>query len=108
MKQTFEVPQESSPILLVRYRVYSYDLDLLDYDYFQIAVNGELQSERCGNDEWNEPSCDRKPWDSGWRTLTLDLSTYRGQVVEISLYNVNGTQPYYNTWTYIDNVSVEY
>ena len=107
IKRTLEVPQEISPTLSLRYRVFSYDLDLPDLDYFQVAINGEPFPERYGNYEWNEPSCDREPWDSGWQTLTLDLSAYRGKEVEVSFHNVNGTQPHYNTWTYVDNVRIE-
>jgi len=94
IKQTVEVPDESGPTLSLRYRVFSYDLDLPEYDYFQVVVNGEPLSERYGNSEWIEPSCDREPWDSGWQTLTLDLSAYRGQEIELSFRNVNGSQPY--------------
>jgi outer membrane protein assembly factor BamD (BamD/ComL family)/tRNA A-37 threonylcarbamoyl transferase component Bud32 len=107
IKQTFQVPQEISPTLSLEYRVFSYDLDFPEYDYFKVAINGEALPQRYGNYEWTEPSCNRKPWDSGWRTLTLDLSAYRGEKIEVSLHNVNGTQPYYNTWTYVDNVRVE-
>ncbi len=106
IKQSFKVPQEISPTLSLRYRVLSYDLDLPDYDYFQVAINGEPLPQRYGNYEWSEASCDREPWDSGWQTLTLDLSVYRGEDIEVSLHNVNGTQPYYNTWTYVDDIRI--
>jgi tetratricopeptide (TPR) repeat protein len=104
MKQTFQVPLEISPTLSLEYRVFSYDLKHPDYDYFQVAVNGEPLPQQYGNHEWIEPSCDREPWDSGWQKLMLDLSAYRGEEIEVSFHNVNGTQPYFNTWTYVDDV----
>jgi hypothetical protein len=106
IKQMVKVPRIISPTLSFRYRVFSYDLDLPEYDYFQIAVNGEPLSERYGNYEWNEPSCDREPWDSGWMMSTLDLSAFRGEE-EMSFHNINGTQPYYNTWTYVDDIRID-
>jgi len=107
ISQSLRVPQGISPTLSLKYRIFSYDLDLPVGDYFQVALNGEPLSQRYGNYEWNEPSCDRAPWDSGWQTLTLDLIAYRGEEIEISLHNVNGTQPYFNTWTYVGNIRVE-
>jgi hypothetical protein len=106
IKQEFKVPEGISSTLSLRYRVFSYDLDLPGFDYFQVAINGERLPERYGNYEWNEPSCDRPPWDSGWRTLIIDLSVYAGKEVEVSFHNVNGTQPFYNTWTHLDDVRI--
>jgi hypothetical protein len=71
-----------------------------------VTVDGELLHQY-GNHVWTEASCDpAEPWDSGWQTQAFDLSPYRGKEVEISFHNVNGTQPYYNTWTYIDDVKM--
>jgi len=108
--QTVKVPQ-ISPTLSLRYRVFSYDLDTYDPglqgDYFQVAINGDPVSERYGNTDWNEASCDGEPWDSDWQTVPpLDLSDYRGQEVEILLHIVS-TDPYYNTWTYVDDVRID-
>ncbi len=106
MKQTLKVPEVTSPTLSLRYFIHSYDLDLEGLDYFQVIVAGDLIYQR-GNDEWNEPSCDRVPWGSGWQSVKLNLSPYRGKEVEITFQNVNGTQPYYNTWTYVDDVKID-
>jgi tetratricopeptide (TPR) repeat protein len=105
MKQKLDVPQTISPTLSLRYRIVSYDLDL--YDYFRVAIDGEPLLQPYGNYEWNEPSCKETPWDSDWQNLTYDLSAYRGKEIEISFHSVNGTHPYYNTWTYIDDVCID-
>lgn len=107
IKQSFKVPLGISPTLSLRYRIFSYDLDLPDYDYFQVVINGEPLPQRYGNYEWNEPSCDREPWDSGWQDFRFDLSAYQGQELALSLHNTNGTHRYYNTWTHIDDIRVD-
>ena len=106
MKQELKVPQAVSPMLYLRYRVFSYDLDLSEYDYFQVAINGHPLPERYGNYEWNEPTCEGPAWDSGWQSLKIPLDDYQGEEIEVSFHNVNGTQPYYNTWTYVDDVRI--
>jgi serine/threonine protein kinase len=105
IKQSFDVPQAVSPTLSLRYRVFSYDLDL--EDTFQVYVNGEPLSDSLGNFEWSESSCTRDVWDSNWQDLTLPLSVYRGKEIKVSFHNTNGLQPHYNTWTYIDDVSID-
>jgi tetratricopeptide (TPR) repeat protein len=108
IRQTVKVPDMISPTLLLDYRIFSYDLDLPNFDYFEVAVNGEPLGERYGNYEWNGPSCDGDPWDSGWQTLPpVDLGLYRAKEIQISFHNVNGTQTYFNTWTFVDNVRIE-
>ena len=103
IKQSFQVPQTVSPTLSLRYRVFSYDLD--DHDFFQVSVNGQ-QLGLFGNIEWDESSCNREVWDSGWRFVRFDLGSYRGEIVELSLHNVNGADKGWNTWTYVDNVEI--
>jgi hypothetical protein len=103
IKQTFTVPQTDSPTLSLRYRVFSYDLDILDF--FQVSINGKPIGQ-FGNLEWNESSCNREVWDSGWQAVVFDLGPYRGERVEVLLRNVNGTYEWWNTWTYVDDVEV--
>lgn len=45
------------------------------------------------------------PWDSGWRTVILDLSPFKGQEIVLSLANFNRWDTWYNTWTYVDEVT---
>jgi len=103
IKQFFQVPQTISPTLSLRYRVFSYDLDNLDF--FQVSINGE-PIRQFGNPEWAESSCDREAWDSGWQSVEFDLSPYEGERVELSLCNVNGMYEWWNTWTLIDDVEI--
>ena len=103
IKQSFQVPQMVSPTLSLRYRVFSYDLDIVDF--FQVQINDSPVA-KIGNPLWNAPSCDLEPWDSGWRTFEFDLSPYKGQSVEVLLSNVNETHEWYNTWTQVDDVQV--
>jgi hypothetical protein len=54
-------------------------------------------------------------WNSGWRTVTLDLGAFAGQ--KIKLYAVTWSREYnspfyndrgyYNTYAYVDNITVE-
>jgi tetratricopeptide (TPR) repeat protein len=104
IKQSFQVLQTVSPTLSLRYRVFSYDLDI--QDFFQVRVNGNSVGQ-FGNSEWNESSCNYdKAWDSGWQTVAFDLSPYVGEKVEVLLRNVNATYEWWNTWTYVDDVKV--
>jgi hypothetical protein len=45
--------------------------------------------------------------DSGWRKRTIDLSAYRGQNTTIEFQNHNRQDNFYNTWTYIDDITLE-
>jgi len=103
IRQSFQVPQTTSPTLSLKYRVFSYDLDTVDF--FQVQINDSPVA-KIGNPLWNAPSCDLEPWDSGWRTFEFDLSPYKGQIVEVLLSNVNGMHKWYNTWTYVDAVQI--
>ena len=54
-------------------------------------------------------------WDSGWRTVTLDLSAFAGRNITlyIATWSREYDQPwtddrgYYNTYSYVDNIIVE-
>ena len=103
IKQSFQVPQTISPTLSLKYRIFSYDL--IDYDFFQVDVNGQSVS-RFGNTDWGESNCDRGVWDSGWRFAEFDLSAYSGQTITVTLHNINSTHEWWNTWTYVDDVEI--
>ena len=105
IKQSFQISPTiaTSPTLSLRYRVFSYDLDT--QDWFQVQINDDLVGQY-GDSLGSVPSCDREPWDSGWRTVEFDLSRYEGQKVEVLLSNVNSKYEWWNTWTYVDDVQI--
>jgi len=104
IKQSFQVPQTISPTLSLKYRIFSYDL--IDYDFFQVDVNGQSVG-RFGNTDWGESDCGREVWDSGWRSAEFDLSAYRGETVEVTLRTANGIHEWWNTWTHVDDVEIQ-
>jgi len=108
IKQSFNVLETISPTLSLRYQVFSYDIltsNLDESDFFQVSINGKSIGE-FGNTEWGESDCDREVWDSGWQSVEFDLSPYRGERVELSLRNLNRVYERWNTWTYIDDVTI--
>ncbi len=44
--------------------------------------------------------------DLGWKTVTLDLSNFKGQNVTVYFANWNREDPTANTWTYVDQVTL--
>jgi hypothetical protein len=47
------------------------------------------------------------PEDLGWRSVTLDLSAFTaGDTATISLANFNRADGWYNTWTYVDDLTM--
>jgi tRNA A-37 threonylcarbamoyl transferase component Bud32 len=103
IQQSFQVPQNGSPALSLKYRIFSYDLD--DYDFFRVDVNGQPVGQ-FGNTDWEKSDCDREVWDSGWRSARFDLSAYSGQTITVTLRNVNGMHEWWNTWTYVDDAEI--
>jgi tetratricopeptide (TPR) repeat protein len=108
INQSFQVPETVSPTLSLKYRVLSYDIltnDLDNSDFFQVRINGKSIGE-FGNTEWHKSDCTREAWDSDWQSVDFSLSPYRGERVELSLRNVNATEKWWNTWTYVDDIQV--
>jgi hypothetical protein len=44
--------------------------------------------------------------DLGWKTITLDLSNFRGQNITVYFANWNREDPTANTWTYVDDITL--
>jgi len=107
MSQTFSVPSCPNPTLSFEYRILSNDKLTQDqWDSFDVYIDDALIL-RDGNTEWDQASCDRKAWDSGWIVdFSYGLSAYSGQNIELSFHNVSRADHYYNTWTYVDQVDV--
>jgi hypothetical protein len=108
--QQFTVPEVGSPMLSLYYRIYTYDkVNQAKYDRFEIYINGVLVG-RFGNTEqkdW-EDRCSRPPDDLGWQRFTLDLGAYAGQTIQLQLRNAIYPDDWYGTWTYVDDVWVEF
>ena len=104
--QVIDVPRAGHPILHVWYRIYSYDIVPFDYFAIDIAVCPGGAPERLrtlGSVYWTGTR-----WDSLWRDAEIALDNYRGQAIEIKLYNaMTNDDGWYNTWTYVDDVYLE-
>ncbi|MBC7250828.1 MAG: fibronectin type III domain-containing protein, partial [Anaerolineae bacterium] len=134
--QTFSV---NKPYLQLQYRVVSYDIAKGSeryYDTFEVSVNrppnqitdAERDSRGCADTRLNPGGalivsqeglafCGGRSgtsgmgtlWDSGWKTVTLDLSTFQGQNITLylSMWSREYESPYYNdrawynTWSYV-------
>ena len=57
------------------------------------------------NREGEYGRCDLPASDLGWREGTVDLSPWRGQEVELRF--LLHTDHEYNTWVYVDDVSMQ-
>ncbi|MCG2767931.1 MAG: immune inhibitor A, partial [Anaerolineae bacterium] len=106
LSQSIRVPSNGAPALRFWYRIVTYDRnkDLLSRgDYLEVQVEGD-QVLRDMKREGEYGRCDLPPSDLGWREAVVDLSPWRGQEVEIRF--LLHTDDEYNTWVYIDDVSV--
>ena len=105
-----------TPRLYFDYIIYSEDASTSGlYDRFEVYLNditlafsdGNLNgtSVACGK-WWRVPSSanPRNGVTSGWATGSIDLSAYRGQIVNVSFRNYLRYDTFYNTYTYLDNV----
>jgi len=105
--QEVEIPQWGSVTLRFWYLMQSYDTKQFDYLAVIVAPTPDLGAEPIfvqGRTYW-----DQWLWSSGWREAKISLSAYRGQTVCIILSNVMTNEDgWYNTWTYIDDVRIEY
>ena len=138
--QTFSVDK---PYLQLQYRVVSYDIARGSeryYDTLEVSVNhppnqitdAERDNRGCVSTVLNPDGtlvvsqeglvfCGGRSgtagvgslWDSGWKTVTLDMSTFQGQNITLYLsvwsreyesqyYN---NRAWYNTWAYVDNLN---
>ena len=94
------------------YRVISYDVILGGatgrlWDSLDVTVDDQVKF-RTGN---TDPYGQGQRYDSLWQEASVSLAEYRGRTVRIRFavwnreYDGNGLD-YYNTWAYVDNVSL--
>ena len=107
MEQTVVVPSTGSPELSFWYRIFTYDRNRAlsnIYDLFDVKINGV---QVFADMNTNEPyGCEDPVIDLEWRQAVVDLSGYRGLCITIRFENWNRPDPYYNTWTYVDDVRI--
>jgi hypothetical protein len=117
VRQTFDLPSNVAK-LTFKYLIWSQDASPSSkYDRFEVYVDNELKFAdgnqvskglSCSN-WWRVPGPDnpRGGQTDGWATGEIDLSSYAGQSVSISFRNYSRYDGWYNTYTYVDSVSVE-
>ncbi len=106
MSASFLVPNTNSPSLTFYYRTLTYDSNpglTNKFDSFDVLVAGSLGF-RYAN-QIDVLSCSTLR-DSGWQRKTIDLSAHRGQNITIKFENHNRHDNFYNTWTYIDDITL--
>jgi hypothetical protein len=116
--QTFSLPLDTDSKLVFKYIMWSQDTSIAgDYDRFEVYVNGSLAFSdgnqvnaglKCAQ-WWRVPGPDnpRNGQTDGWATGEIDLSGYVGQDVVIAFRNYNRYDGWYNTYTYVDRVTIE-
>lgn len=55
----------------------------------------------------SDPTKSNPPKDLGWRSVTLDLSQFKGQNITLYLATFNRVDGWYNTWTYVDDLDLQ-
>lgn len=107
LRRSVTVPSSGSPTLSFWYRIFTQDENVNDqYDYFAVYINGsDLVVKDANTTQPAIPSC--PTYDLGWKQVNFSLSAYQGQIIEITFYNYNRPDSNYNTYTYIDDVSVQ-
>jgi hypothetical protein len=110
LTQEFKVPEFGTPVLSLYYRIFTYDkVNEEKYDRFEIYINGALVG-RFGNrdpKDWQD-RCNQPVDDLGWQHFTYDLAGHRGQTVVLRLVNATLPEDWYGTWTYVDDVEVQF
>lgn len=119
IEQTFSLPSSAEVMTLTfKYIIWTQDASPSEaYDRFEVYVGDQLEYSDGNqvnegldcNRWWRVPGPDnpREGQTDGWATGEIDLSAYAGQSVTISFRNYSRYDGWYNTYTYIDGVTVE-
>lgn len=107
-------PDVVAPKLHFWYRILTYDVVWSEryqryYDSFdvEIAAGGPAQLLlRDGNYDPLKVGAGKPVVDLGWKEGVIDLSPYAGQTVTLYFRNSNRVDNYFNTWTYLDDISI--
>jgi hypothetical protein len=116
-----EAPTGKHVRLRFNYVIYSQDTSTKpDYDRFEVFINdiatpifsdGNQVNESLGCNVWWRVPGPRNIRDgktSGWATGFIDLDRYQGETIKISFQNHNRFDSWYNTFTYLDNIAIEF
>jgi hypothetical protein len=108
LRRSVTVPSSGSPTLSFWYRIYTQDKNstLSDqYDLFAVYINGSQEVVKDAN-VTGDYGCSNLN-DLGWKQVNFSLDAYKGQTIEITFYNYNRPDNWYNTYTYVDDISVQ-
>jgi hypothetical protein len=111
LRRSVTVPSSGSPTLSFWYRIYTQDKNstLSDqYDLFAVYINGSQVVVKDAST--SDPYGCSTLKDLGWQEVNFSLDAYKGQTIQITFYNYNRAPvgpTWYNTYTYVDDVSVQ-
>jgi len=106
LEREFIVPQASTGILSLWFRMFTYDINrtLADgIDHLDVLLNGRSVY-RFANRTLPQ-RCDGLPHDLEWQRVLVDLIPFQGQTVRL-MVKIANTDQYYNSWAYIDDIRV--
>jgi hypothetical protein len=122
LRRWVTVPSSGSPTLSFYYRIFTQDKTAPAYydklDLFAVYINDYINDSQLVVEDANityPPTC-AQIYDlcsDDWCYVSFSLDAYKGQRIEITFYNYNRADPpanypeRYNTYTYIDDVSVK-
>jgi len=115
--QAFSLPA-SAQKLTFRYIIWSQDASVSEYwDRFEVFIgdtlvffDGNTHNTGLGCDNWWRvpgPYNPRGGQTSGWATAEIDVGAYANQTVTISFRNYSRWDNTYNTYTFVDRVTIE-
>jgi len=126
LRRSVTVPSSGSPTFSFYYRIFTQDKTAPEYlgvfdlgtvvpsgDRFAVEINGEQLFADANTTK--KEICDPAhgilyptPHDLDWQHGIVPLSNYKGQTIEITFHNYNWPDKWYNTYTYVDDVSVQW
>jgi len=108
LRRSVTVPSSGSPTLSFWYRIYTQDKNSAlsdEYDLFAVYINGSQLVVKDANT--SDPFGCSALKDLGWKQRIFSLNAYKGQTIQITFYVYNRPDKWYNTYVYIDDVSVQ-
>jgi len=120
ISQTITVPMPPDTVALKLqfwYYIVTYDVvwsaryerwyDSFDVELSTAGAPARTLLLRDGNNDATKVGREKPPTEIGWKQGTVDLSAYAGQTVTLYFSINNRVDPYFNTWVYLDEVSIK-